>query len=364
MSTNGVAIALVLAAAALAVGFVLGRLTRQRGDAPAVAPPAGSGSGGMRPQSSERAPGGAGSSRAGPTAAARDGSAASASVLKAATSWGYQLQDLDVGKAAGSPFDLLVIDYAKDGDDDTALKPGEVERLKRRPDGGRRLVLAYLSIGEAESYRGYWRKEWKRQKPEWLLGENPEWEENYAVCFWDAGWQALLCGSPAALLDRIIGQGFDGVYLDKCDVTEDLREHEKAAARTRKDLEGDMVDLVGRLAAYARRKEPGFLVVMQNAETLLERPALRGIIDAVAKEELLFGLEDPEKPNSRDDISWARERLDLMRREGKPVFVVEYLNNRAKKAKAAEMAHDLGYVLYISDKDRELDRLHYEVLEA
>ena len=47
-------------------------------------------------------------------------------------SWGYQLQDLDLVRAAASPFDLLVIDYTKDGSEATRLKPAEIERLKDR----------------------------------------------------------------------------------------------------------------------------------------------------------------------------------------------------------------------------------------
>ena len=311
----------------------------------------------------DRRPGGVPETRT-TVAPAVDGGTAASGLLARAQSWGYQLQDLDLKRAAASPFDVLVVDYAKDGSDDTALKPAEIQRLQRKPDGSRRIVLAYISIGEAESYRSYWRKEWKRQKPEWLLKENPEWEENFSVCFWAPGWQQLMCGSPDAYLDRILAQGFDGIYLDKCDVTDDLKRHEKKVAATRPDLEGDMVQFVDRMAAYARERRPGFLVVMQNAEPLLERPELRRVIDGVAKEELLFGLDDPEKPNGREDIDWSRERLDLVRRDGKPVFVVEYLNDRAKIAKAAEGISKLGYVLYVSDKDRELDKLVYTTLEA
>lgn len=290
--------------------------------------------------------------------------ATASGLLARAQSWGYQLQDLDLKRAAASPFDVLVVDYARDGADESALKPAEVARLQAKPDGSRRLVLAYLSIGEAESYRSYWRKEWKREKPAWLLRENPDWEENYAVCFWEPGWQSLICGSADAYLDRILARGFDGIYLDKCDVTEDLKRRERKAAAGRGDLDGDMVAFVQRLAAYARERRPGFLVVMQNAEPLLERPALRQAIDAVAKEELLYGLDDPEKVNDSDEVAWSRERLDLMRRDGKPVFVVEYLSNRAKIAEAAERIRKLGYVLYVSDKDRELDKLVYATLEA
>jgi cysteinyl-tRNA synthetase, unknown class len=279
-------------------------------------------------------------------------------------SWGYQLQNLDIGRAAASPFDLLVIDYAKDGSDDTALKPAELARLKQKPDGSRRLVLAYLSIGEAESYRSYWNTKWKRDKPGWLLAENPEWKENYAVCFWEPEWQGIMCGSPASRLDLILKVGFDGVYLDKCDVFEDLERLHKREFRTRPNIQGDMVAFVQRIAAHAKSQNPNFLVIMQNAEMLIEDPNLRRAIDGVAKEELLYGIDTPERKNGADDVTWSRERLDLIKNEGKMVLVVEYLQNQAKIQDAARTVGDLGYVLYIAPKDRELARLNYETLQA
>ena len=279
-------------------------------------------------------------------------------------SWGYQLQNLDIARAAASPFDLLVIDYAKDGSDDTALKPAELARLQQKPDGSRRLVLAYLSIGEAESYRSYWNNRWTRDKPGWLLAENPEWKENYAVCFWDPAWQGIMCGGPQSRLDLILAAGFDGVYLDKCDVFEDLERHHKREHRSRPNIQGDMVAFVQRIASHAKSRKPDFLVVMQNAEVLLEDANLRGAIDGVAKEELLYGVDAPEKKNGGDDVDWSRERLDLVKRDGKMVLVVEYLQNQSKIQDAARVLSEFGYVLYIAPKDRELARLNYESLQA
>jgi len=279
-------------------------------------------------------------------------------------SWGYQLQNLDVARAAASPFDLLVVDYTKDGSEETRLTPAEVERLKRKPDGGRRLVLAYVSIGEAESYRPYWDKSWKRNKPDWLLKENPDWPENYSVCFWDPGWQQLMCGSPDAYLDRVQAQGFDGVYLDKCDVFEDLQAHEKKVAATRPAIERDMVTFVKTISSHLKARDPEFLVVMQNAEALLSHPDLVEAIDGVGKEELVYGIDASEKKNGDDEVAWSKACLDRARRAGKAVLVVEYLNARDKIAKAAEVVEGFGYVLYIAPKDRELKRLNYDVLEA
>lgn len=277
-------------------------------------------------------------------------------------SWGYQLQDLDVANASASSVDLLVIDPTLDGSDDTRLKPADLARLKQKPDGKRRIVLAYLSIGEAESYRPYWDKSWKRDKPDWLLGENPDWKENYAVCFWKPGWQALMCGSPEASLDRIIAAGFDGVYLDKCDVFEDLKRRYKAEAKSRPDIEGDMVAFIARISAYAKARNPAFVVVMQNAEQLLERDDLRAVLDGIAKEELVYGCDGVEKLNKPADFNDTRENLDRMRADGKFVLVVEYLNDQNKILHARQVTGPLGYVLYISDKDRELKRLNDEPL--
>ena len=350
---------IILIIIALAAGFVLGRKastrTSPQGGTPASAPSTGPVIVANRPAPPQRAPA---SVAAKPTQARPEsGRLTPVEILAGVQSWGYQLQDLKLEAAAASPYDLIVIDYAKDGSDDTALTVKEIERLKRKPDGSRRLVIAYLSIGEAESYRFYWDKSWKRQKPAWLLGENPEWEENYSVCFWDQGWQKLMCGQPQAYLDRILAQGFDGIYLDKCDVTEDLKQHFKAAAKSRSDLDGDMVAFVTRLSSYAKAKRPGFVVLMQNAEPLLERPALRTVIDGVAKEELLFGLDAPERPNTKGEIAESKDLLDLIKDDGKPVLMVEYLDNPAKAREAAAMAKRLGYVLYVAPKDRELDRL-------
>jgi cysteinyl-tRNA synthetase, unknown class len=287
-----------------------------------------------------------------------------AGLLANVNSWGYQLQNLNVANAAASPFDLLVVDYAKDGSDDSALTPTDLDRLKTKPDGTRRLMLAYLSIGEAEDYRSYWDPAWKRARPGWLLTENKEWKGNYAVCFWEPGWQGIMCGSPDARIDRLIAAGFDGVYLDKCDVFEDLQRLHKQAAASRPDIEADMVAFVQRISSYAKSKAPGFLVIMQNAETLLTSPELRAALDGAAKEELVFGQDGPEKRNATADFNDTRQNLDLLAGEGKPVFVVEYLNAPAKIQEAVAAVRTCGYVLYVSPKDRDLKKLNYEILQA
>ena len=98
------------------------------------------------------------------------------------------------------------------------LTKQETAALKRKKDGGRRLVFAYMSVGEAETYRDYWQKDWTEKLPAWLDKPNENWQNNYRVKFWCPEWKHILYGSPNAYLDEIMNAGFDGAFLDVIDV--------------------------------------------------------------------------------------------------------------------------------------------------
>ncbi|MCP4231664.1 MAG: hypothetical protein GY771_16155, partial [bacterium] len=107
-------------------------------------------------------------------------------------------------------YDLVIIDAYYD---DTILTPAQINSLQEKPDGKRRKVLSYLSIGEAEDYRWYWTSDWSSGNPDWLGPENPNWPGNYKVRYWDPEWQAIIFEYE----DKILDAGFDGVYLDIID---------------------------------------------------------------------------------------------------------------------------------------------------
>ncbi|MHA1793249.1 MAG: endo alpha-1,4 polygalactosaminidase [Promethearchaeota archaeon] len=116
-----------------------------------------------------------------------------------------------------SSYDVLIIDLFFNG---LQLSSSDVELLKLKKNGGQRLVIAYMSIGEAESYRYYWKSEWKINPPQWLLNENPNWPENYKVKYWDSKWQDIIIWDDNSYLNLILSAGFDGVYLDIIDAFE------------------------------------------------------------------------------------------------------------------------------------------------
>lgn len=116
-------------------------------------------------------------------------------------------------------YDLIIMDRDFGGEQFTAA---EIESLKHKNNGGTRLVIAYMSIGEAEDYRSYWKKEWKKKKtePSWLYDENRKWRGNYKVFYWTPEWKAYIYGNEEAYLTSLLNLGFDGAYLDIIDAYE------------------------------------------------------------------------------------------------------------------------------------------------
>ncbi len=257
--------------------------------------------------------------------------------LNAANSWHFHLQSVDIAAMEKVDADLIVTEYSANFGDNAPLKPAEVARLKKKPDGGKRLVIAYFSIGEAESYRFYWRPDWVGDDmPGWYVAENCAWPRNYMVRYWHDGWKDIIYRSKRSFLQRIIDAGFDGVYLDRVDVFGE-QEKERPTARS------DMIDFVTELAAAARKAKPGFIIIAQNGEDLLDERRYRDVIDGLGKEDLLYGHKGTNVRNSSYEINSSLTHINHLRWDFKPVFAVEYLSkpDLIKSARAELRGHGL-----------------------
>jgi cysteinyl-tRNA synthetase len=128
-----------------------------------------------------------------------------------------------IDAVSATNYDLIVMDCFFN---DSEYTVPEIAQLKTKQNGGKRLVVSYMSIGEAEDYRYYWQDGWSAHPPEWLEKENPDWEGNYKVKYWHEEWQEIICGTNSSYLKRILDAGFDGVYLDIIDAFEYFEEQE------------------------------------------------------------------------------------------------------------------------------------------
>ncbi|PSL46318.1 cysteinyl-tRNA synthetase [Chitinophaga niastensis] len=116
-------------------------------------------------------------------------------------------------------YDVLVIDAFPENSSQP-WPSSIIASLKIKKNGGKRLVLAYMSMGQAEQYRWYWKTEWKTNPPAWLEKLDPFWDGNYYVRYWMPEWKALIYGNPDAYTQKLLNAGFDGAYLDPVDCSQ------------------------------------------------------------------------------------------------------------------------------------------------
>ncbi|WP_147367443.1 endo alpha-1,4 polygalactosaminidase [Fusobacterium canifelinum] len=117
-------------------------------------------------------------------------------------------------------YDLLLIEVSYNK---VFFTKEQIEELKIKDNGGKRIVIAYLSVGEAENYRFYWKKKWNKKKPNWIVKENDNWEGNYIVKYWTPEWKNII-KEYQKKLDEI---GVDGYLLDTVDTFQYFEEKYK-----------------------------------------------------------------------------------------------------------------------------------------
>jgi cysteinyl-tRNA synthetase len=284
--------------------------------------------------------------------------------LRQVRSWAYQIQGLEeegaIDALAGSDYDLIVVEPVRSvkGSEefDTA---GMVSRL--HAEG--KLVIAYLDVGEAEEYRTYWRDEWlaptgdEPGEPDFLITVDPAgWSGNYPVAFWDERWKDVVIHDEDSLLNMVLEDGFDGVYLDWIEAYED-EAVVAAAERLGIDPAQEMVAFVREIAQHGRARSESFLVIPQNgAQLAQEVPEYLGIIDGLGQEDLSFRGEadtewgDPQSgdiPTPPDDQEYLLELFDLYLEDGLPIFCIDYALEQPNVQAAYATARDadcLGYV--------------------
>ncbi len=126
----------------------------------------------------------------------------------------FNKKEVYLNRLRHTNYDLLIIDRCFNGQ---PLSAADVTSLKVKRNGASRLVFAYMSIGEAETYRSYWQSAWSTSPPAWMAEENPDWAGSFKVKYWLQEWKQILFGSPEASLDEIVNAGFNGVFMDVID---------------------------------------------------------------------------------------------------------------------------------------------------
>ncbi len=278
--------------------------------------------------------------------------------------WAIQLQAAHPAEVARSGFQLVVMDYSWDGTAQRQYTPSEIQQIK---DAGT-IPIAYLSVGEAAPYRFYWKPEWNQDPPEWLGPANPNWPDAYIVRFWHPEWQAIL----RQYVDRIIAQGFAGIFLDGVDkflfwssASNGTGEHYPESTTAER-----MRTLLINLIQYARQKAgPNFRVLPLNGEEILryDNDSLQMLIDGWVAESLFYNTIHPWGAGDQQWLQIHRfPYLDQLVAAGKPVFSVDYVDdgsgyqgsNKERIEDYRSRALSRGYLPYAARSDQMLDELN------
>ena len=249
--------------------------------------------------------------------------------------WGCQYQNVDLESIARSDLDLIVLDPSLDDDRGRFVTRAQCRSIQQRSDGSRRVVLGYLCVGEVGTNRWYWPTAWRKNVPDWVGAENPNWPGARSVQYWNAEWQALVFADSDSMLDRIMDAGFDGVFLDRVDGYGDWGSKPEALDA--------MAGLVVGIGEKARRRDPAFILMAQNAEHILHHANLVEAIDAHSKESLLTGLSGPDTLNRQEDVDWSLGYLQPLQGLGIPTFATEYITNPGLRDEIGQRLIELGF---------------------
>jgi len=182
------------------------------------------------------------------------------------------------------------------------------------------------------------------------------------VRYWDPAWQSIVI----SYLDRIINQGYDGIYLDVVDAFEYWGPHENGGNDTRRNSASLMVDFVRTLADHVRVQKglTNFLIIPQNGAGIIADwsypDAADPVAEAAAQKTRYFevinaiGAEDTfyygnQNNNNSYNPQWDTiGLLDQFRDGGKKVLCTDYVTKSKKVKKFYTQARLRGYVPYAS----------------
>ncbi len=276
--------------------------------------------------------------------------------LKDVNDFMIQLQNIDLDAIGNTKFDLVIIDYSRDGSEELRFRADEIRSLKVSP-GGRKIVISYISIGEASDFRWYWDPSWDSDRdgipdpdaPPWLGPGNPDWPGSYKVKYWDSNWKSIVY----TYLDKILEAEFDGVFLDIIDAYIYWGPGGESGLN-RETAEQEMVQFVKEIAHYTRvlKGKSDFIIIPNNGEGLSRHSDYVNTVSGILRESVWY-VENT--PRSSQETEYVITNLDVFKENGKVVFVLDYVTDQSLIGDFYNKARAKGYIPYATV--RMLDRI-------
>ncbi len=245
----------------------------------------------------------------------------------------YVLQGINPAVIGAAPFDVKAISLY--GDDKQLFTAAQVHQMGGGPGGG--LLLGYMSVGEAETYRDYF----ATIPPADLGPVDPNFPGSYQVAYWSDAWRAI----TTSYIDKMIALGFDGAVFDVVD------EFQRPWAQSNAPggAVNAMVSLVKYLSDYAHAQNPNFQIWVNGAPELLGNSTYLQAIDGMFMESLFYDGTGNTRPPT--DTSYSMGFLDQALAANKSVINIEYVSGAAQIADVHAKAAAAGIGSYIAHLD-------------
>lgn len=216
--------------------------------------------------------------------------------------------------------------------------------------GRGKILLGYISFGEAEKYRSYFKDVKSRGL---LLGESPLWKGHYYVDVRKAEWTTMLLDE---LIPPILAQGFDGIMIDTIDsvVYPEIEHPDKYPG-----MKQGAINLI----KAVRARYPNIKIMLNRGLEIL--PEVASEIDMVMAESIYTDwTPNPKKPVLVKEAEY-KAYLDMIAKAQAispklKIYSMDYWN--MKDAKGVKRIYKVqranGFVPYVSTMD--LQHLHAE----
>jgi uncharacterized protein (TIGR01370 family) len=157
-------------------------------------------------------------------------------------------------------------------------------------------LIGYLSLGEAESYRTYYKD---LESKNLLLKANPNWKDHRVIDVRNPAWASYVTDT---LIPPILAQGFDGIMLDTMDSVIQLEDDDPKQYAGMKQAAVILIKTI-------RARYPNIKIMLNRGFNIL--PLLAGSVDMVMAE-TTYSLWSPDTKPALVPIAERQYYLDLL----------------------------------------------------
>jgi len=229
--------------------------------------------------------------------------------LKSKTNFHYQLQKANFNDLKNLTWTVIFL-----SPEDINLTTEQVNELKNNWN----ILIAYLSIWEAETYQNYWDSSWidsnwklTNKAPNWLWEKNPNWD-SYKVKYWLTWWQNIIFNQ----IKNIKNKWYDWILLDTVDTYWYWSWYKWVS-----DADKKMINFIWKIRNYLW----DYLAIIPNWWLpLVKKTWYLDLINGQLTESL-FSYKNKER--TQNDKDWQLQYLNKVKQAWKQVFDIDYIKD-------------------------------------